>query len=92
MPDYNPDSMDAVVARIEQKVDNLGADARRWREEHEERIADLRATVDSRITELRSAVDSHERFKYWVLGIAAATGAAGGKLLSFITGSGGPKT
>lgn len=76
MPDYNPDSLDAVVSRIEQKIDTFVREAKEWREKHAKQIAEMKASVDS-----------HERFKYWILGIAAATGAAGGKLLSLLTGS-----
>lgn len=76
MPDYNPDSLDAVVSRIEQKIDAFVKDAEEWRASHAKQIS-----------EIKSSVDSHERFKYWVLGIAAATGAVGSKFLNFITGS-----
>ena len=72
--EYNPDSIDAVVSRIEQKLDSWTTEARVWRENHE-----------LQIKELRGFVEAHERFKYWLLGLAAAGGAVGSKLLSMLT-------
>ena len=74
--EYNPDSFDAVLSRIESKLDSWIHEAREWRENHEAKIA-----------ELKKSVEGHERFKYWVLGLAAAGGAIGSKLLSFLTGT-----
>lgn len=71
---YNPDSFDAVLSRIEAKLDRWVTEAREWRELH-----------TTQITELRKTVEGHERFKYWLLGLAAAGGAIGSKLLSWIT-------
>jgi hypothetical protein len=71
MPDYNPDSLDAVVSRIEQKIDTFVRETQEWRAQQALEIASLKSTVQA-----------HERFKYWLLGMAAAAGAAGGKILT----------
>lgn len=78
MPDYNPDSIDAVVSRIETTLNEFVRESKEWRDSHE-----------ARLKTLHESVQSHDRLKYWFLGIAAAGGVAGGKLLAMFTG--GPR-
>ena len=48
-------------------------ESKEWREEHERRMKAL-----------QESVQSHDRLKYWLLGIAAAGGVAGGKILTWL--------
>ena len=74
---YDKDSVNAVLSRIETELKSFIMESYKWREEHV-----------LQLDELRKCVSSHEKFKYWVLGLAAATGAAGNKLLTLLTGGG----
>ena len=79
MNNYNPDSLEAVISRLETKFDGWMTESKAWREAHE-----------IEMNKLQASVQSHDRFKYWLAGIAAGAGALGGKILSVI-GSNPPK-
>ena len=73
MPPYNRDSIEAVIARLETKFDGWIEESTAWRKSHE-----------AEMVKLQEAVQGHDRFKYWLAGIAAGAGALGGKLLSLL--------
>lgn len=56
--DFNPNSVDATLSRIETKLD---------------------AALE-RVDALEKVVRDLDKFKYWMLGIAAAAGVVGGKI------------
>jgi len=84
--DYNENSMDSVISKLDAKFDAFVQSTQEWRELQTKQIDEWRRTHTEQIASLQQSVNSHEKFKYWVLGMAAATGAVGSKLVAYLTG------
>lgn len=69
--DYNPNSFDATLSRIEAKQDGHTVHMDRV----EAKVDRLQSRVEKRCAEIEGRLTKIERWKYWVMGASATVGA-----------------